>query len=106
VIPRGVAAPRSAREVAIGMNTRGDKIFVIGITIALVGVFLFVAFQAFDFWNSIPGALNPNAVVPMTLGIVGSLVLAAIVIGIYFRGRRDEIREAEAEERRRKGSRP
>lgn len=78
--------------------TKGDKIFVIGLTVAMLVGFIVIIFRAVAFWNYIPGDLDPAGRVPMVLGIVGMLVLAAIIVGVYFRGRRQEIRDAEAEE--------
>jgi hypothetical protein len=66
----------------------------------MVAGFVFIIYRTIIFWDEIPGALDPDAVTPMALGIVGVLLLAGIVIGIYFWGRRREIRDAEAEERR------
>ncbi|HLZ66127.1 MAG TPA: hypothetical protein VKQ29_07840 [Aliidongia sp.] len=80
--------------------TRGDKIFAIGITLAMLVGFIVIIFRAIAFWNYIPGSLDPAGRVPMVLGIVGMLILAAIIVGVYFRGRRQEIAEAEAEEAR------
>jgi hypothetical protein len=80
--------------------TRGDKIFVIGLTVAMLIGFIAIFFRSIEFWNSIPGDLDPAGRVPMVLGILGMLVLAAVIIGVYFRGRRQEIKDAEEEERR------
>jgi hypothetical protein len=74
------------------MPTRGDKIFAIGMTLVLIVGFFAIIFGAFGFWNDIPGSLDRDAVVPMILGILGTLILASIVIGIFLHGRRDEIR--------------
>jgi uncharacterized membrane protein (DUF485 family) len=78
--------------------TKGDKIFAIGLTLAMLAGFVVIIFRTVAFWDEIPGPLDPAGRVPMVLGIVGMLVLASIVVGIYFRGRRQEIRDAEAEE--------
>ncbi|HEV2677684.1 MAG TPA: hypothetical protein VGV37_24350 [Aliidongia sp.] len=79
--------------------TRGDKIFAIGMTVAMLVGFIVIIFRAIAFWNYIPGSLDPAGRVPMVLGIVGMLVLASIIVGVYFHGRRQEISDAEAEER-------
>ena len=79
--------------------TRGDKIFAVSITLAMLAGFVVILFRSIEFWNYIPGSLDPAGRVPMVLGIVGMLILAAIIVGVYFRGRQQEIRDAEAEER-------
>jgi hypothetical protein len=78
--------------------TKSDKIFAVSLTLAMLVGFIVVTVRAIAFWNYIPGELDPAGRVPMILGITGMLILAAIVVGIYFRGRRQEIRDAEAEE--------
>jgi hypothetical protein len=79
--------------------TRGDKIFAVSLTLAMLVGFVIIAIRSIEFWNYIPGSLDPAGRVPMVLGITGMLVLASIIVGVYFRGRRQEIAEAEAEER-------
>jgi len=79
--------------------SKSDKIFAIGMTAALLVGFVVVIFRVVAFWNLVPGSLDPAGWLPMILGIGGMLILAAIIIGGYFRGRRQEISDAEDEER-------
>lgn len=75
--------------------TRTDRIFAIVMTLAMLGALLVAAGMAFDFWNGMQAELDPAATVPMILGIALSLVVGAIVVGVYFYGRRREIAESE-----------
>ncbi len=74
------------------MHTRADRIFAIAITLALVGALLGAGFMAWRFWFGMQGDLDPAAVIPMILGIVLSLVLGGVVVGIFLYGRQKEIR--------------
>ncbi len=78
------------------MNSRSDKIFAIGISVTLVLLLGATIVMSFDFWRDIPGLLDPAAVTPMLLGITFSLIVAMLIIGVYFYGRRQEIRDGAA----------
>ena len=73
------------------MHSRSDKIFGIGITLALIGAFLGAIVMSVRFWTGMGAELEEAAVIPMTLGILLSLILGGIVVGIYLYGRRQEI---------------
>lgn len=73
------------------MHSRSDKIFAIGITLALIGALLGAIYMSVRFWTGMGAELEDAAVIPMTLGILFSLILGAIVVGIYLYGRRQEI---------------
>jgi hypothetical protein len=73
------------------MLTRADKIFAIAITAALVGALLGASVMALRFWNGMPGDLDPAAITPMIIGVSFSLVVGAVVVGIFLYGRRKEI---------------
>lgn len=68
-----------------------DKIFAIGISAAFVIAMGYGALKAVWFWNDMETDLDPAATVPMILGILFSLVVGALVIGVYFYGRRREV---------------
>lgn len=73
------------------MLTRSDKIFAIAITAALVGALLGAAVMALRFWHGMPGELDPAAVTPLIIGVSLSLVVGALVVGVFLYGRRKEI---------------
>ena len=75
------------------MHSRSDKIFAIGISATLVLLLAATIVMSFGFWHDIPGLLDPAAVTPMVLGILFSLIVALLIIGVYFYGRRQEIRD-------------
>lgn len=74
------------------MHSRSDKIFAIVITLALVGALLGATVKAFNFWHGMGVDFDPAATWPLILGVLFSLILGAIVVGIFLYGRRKEIR--------------
>lgn len=76
------------------MHTRTDKVFAIGLTLALLGLLAGAFYLSIDMWGGMSAALDPAAVVPMILGIAFSLVVGGIVVGIFLYGR---FREAKGE---------
>lgn len=76
-------------------HTRTDKIFAIVITAALVGALLGAIYMALNFWTGMRADFDPAATWPMIWGVLLSLVLGGIVVGIFLYGRRKEIREEE-----------
>ncbi|MBP7670291.1 MAG: hypothetical protein KA106_03415 [Ferrovibrio sp.] len=73
------------------MHSNSDKIFGIGITLALIGALIGAAVMSVRFWTNMGADLDDAAVVPLILGVVLSLVLGGAVVGIYLYGRRQEI---------------
>jgi hypothetical protein len=73
--------------------TRTDRIFAIVMTLAMAGAFVFAAAMAFDFWHGMPFDFDPAATVPLILGVLFSLIVGGAVVGVYFYGRRREIRD-------------
>ena len=78
-------------------HTLADKIFATVLTLGLIGALVGAVVMAFRFWGGMSHALDPAAVVPLILGVLFSLVVGGIVVGIFLYGRRKEI------ERDRKG---
>ncbi|MEK9971050.1 MAG: hypothetical protein VW600_18090 [Ferrovibrio sp.] len=74
------------------MHSRADKIFAIAITAALLGAFGGAVYMATRFWFGMRGDFDPAATWPLIWGVVLSLVLGGIVVGIFLYGRRKEIR--------------
>lgn len=72
-------------------HTLADKIFATALTLALVGALIGAIVMAIRFWGDMSHGLNPNAVVPLILGVMISLVVGGIVVGIFLYGRRKEI---------------
>jgi len=77
------------------MHSRADKIFAIVITGALIGALLGAILKAFDFWHGMGVDFDPAATWPLILGVLFSLALGAIVVGVFLYGRRKEIRGEE-----------
>jgi hypothetical protein len=73
------------------MHSRSDKIFAIAITVALLGALLGAVVKAFNFWHGMAADFDPAATWPLILGVLFSLVLGAIVVGVFLYGRRKEI---------------
>jgi len=73
------------------MHSRSDKIFGIGITLALLGALVGAIYMSVRFWTGMGDELEDAAVLPMILGVVLSLVVGGGVVGIYLYGRRQEI---------------
>ena len=73
------------------MHTRADKIFATILTLGLIGALVGAVVMAFRFWGGMSHALDPAAVVPLILGVLFSLVVGGIVVGIFLYGRRKEI---------------
>lgn len=73
------------------MNTRADKIFATLLTLGLVGALIGAVVMAIRFWGGMSHALDPAAVVPLILGVLFSLVVGGVVVGIFLYGRRKEI---------------
>jgi uncharacterized integral membrane protein len=74
------------------MHTRADKIFATVITVALLGALVGAVFKAFNFWTGMAADFDPAATWPLIWGVLFSIVLGAIVVGIFLYGRRKEIR--------------
>lgn len=72
-------------------HTLADKIFATILTLGLVGALIGAVVMAFRFWGGMSHGLDPNAVLPLILGVGFSLVVGAIVVGIFLYGRRKEI---------------
>jgi H+/Cl- antiporter ClcA len=75
-----------------GMHSRADKIFAIVITAALLGALGGAAYMALRFWTNMRADFDPAATWPLIWGVLLSLVLGGIVVGIFLYGRRKEIR--------------
>ena len=73
------------------MHTRADKIFTTILTLGLVGALIGAIVMAVRFWGGMSHALDPAAVVPLILGVLFSLIVGGIVVGIFLYGRRKEI---------------
>lgn len=73
------------------MHSRADKIFAVLITLALVAALLAAAAMAVRFWFGMEGDLDPAAILPLVLGVLFSLVVGGIVVGVFLYGRRQEI---------------
>lgn len=77
------------------MHSRSDKIFAFAITTALLGALVGAILKAFDFWHGMGVDFDPAATWPLILGVSLSLVLGALVVGVFLYGRRKEIRGEE-----------
>lgn len=77
------------------MLTRTDKIFAIAITLALLGALGMAIVMAVRFWTGMEADFDPAATWPLIWGVLLSLVLGAIVVGVFLYGRRKEIRDEE-----------
>jgi H+/Cl- antiporter ClcA len=77
------------------MHTRSDKIFALVITVALLGALAGAVFKAFNFWHDMNADFDPAATWPLIWGVLLSLVLGGIVVGVFLYGRRKEIRGEE-----------
>lgn len=73
------------------MHTRADKIFATILTLGLIGALIGAIVMAVRFWGGMSHALDPAAIVPLILGVLFSLVVGGIVVGIFLYGRRKEI---------------
>jgi divalent metal cation (Fe/Co/Zn/Cd) transporter len=74
------------------MHSRADKIFAITITAALLGALVGAIYLALRFWTGMAADFDPAATWPLIWGVLFSLVLGAIVVGVFLYGRRKEIR--------------
>lgn len=74
------------------MLTRTDKVFAIVITLALIGALGAAVVMAIRFWTGMGADFDPAATWPLIWGVLLSLVLGAIVVGVFLYGRRKEIR--------------
>ena len=74
------------------MNTRADKIFAIAITLALLGALLGAVIKSFNFWTNMAADFDPAATWPLIWGVLFSLVLGGLVVGVFLYGRRKEIK--------------
>lgn len=77
------------------VHSRSDKIFAITITVALVGALLGAVYMALRFWHGMSGDFDPSASWPLFWGVSLSLVLGALVVGVFLYGRSREIRGEE-----------
>lgn len=75
------------------MHSRTDKIFAIVITTALVGALLVAIGMAFRFWTNMAADFDPAGTWPLIWGVLLSLVLGGIVVGVFLYGRSKEIRD-------------
>ncbi|MFN4311635.1 MAG: hypothetical protein ACK4FK_13705 [Ferrovibrio sp.] len=73
-------------------HTRTDKVFAVLITLALLGALAGAIVMAVRFWTGMGADFDPAATWPLIWGVALSLVLGAIVVGIFLYGRRREIR--------------
>lgn len=76
-------------------HSRADKIFAVAITLALVGALLGAAYMAIRFWTGMRADFDPAATWPLIWGVLLSLVLGGIVVGVFLYGRSKEIRDEE-----------
>lgn len=72
-------------------HTLADKIFATVLSLALVGALIGAIFMALRFWGGMSHGLDPNAVMPLILGVLFSLVVGGIVVGIFLYGRAKEV---------------
>ncbi|WP_300296304.1 hypothetical protein [Ferrovibrio sp.] len=77
------------------MLTRTDKVFAIAITLALLGALGMAIVMAVRFWTGMEADFDPAATWPLIWGVLLSLVLGAIVVGVFLYGRRKEIRDGQ-----------
>lgn len=94
-------APLATPPVA-PQHSRADKIFAIGITLALLGALGVAIFMALRFWHGTSAGFDPAASWPLFWGVTFSLVLGGIVVGIFLYGRQREIRGEESSNARAK----
>ncbi len=78
------------------MHTRSDKIFAIGITLALLGAFASAIVMALRFWHGSTAEFDPAAGWPLFWGVTLSLVLGGLVVGVFLYGRSREIQGEES----------
>jgi TRAP-type C4-dicarboxylate transport system permease small subunit len=83
-------------------HSRADKIFAIGITLALVGALGVAIFMALRFWHGTTAGFDPAASWPLFWGVTLSLVLGGAVVGVFLYGRQREIRGEESSNARAK----
>lgn len=95
-MPVSPASPNTPPKLQHGpQHSRADKIFAVVITLALVGALLGAAYMALRFWTGMRADFDPAATWPLIWGVLLSLVLGGIVVGIFLYGRRREIRGEE-----------
>ena len=73
------------------MHSRADKIFATLLTLALVGALIGAVVMAIRFWGGMSHGLDPAAIVPLILGVLFSLVVGGVVVGIFLYGRHKEV---------------
>ncbi len=89
-----VTSPQHTRPPPLRpQHSRADKIFAIAITAALVGALLGAVYMALRFWTNMQADFDPAATWPLIWGVLLSLVLGALVVGVFLYGRRKEIRD-------------
>lgn len=76
-------------------HSRSDKIFAIGITLALIGALGAAVVMALRFWHGSSAGFDPAAAWPLFWGVTLSLVLGGLVVGVFLYGRSREIKGEE-----------
>lgn len=76
-------------------HSRADKIFAVVITLALVGALLGAIYMALRFWTGMRADFDPAATWPLIWGVLLSVVLGGLVVGVFLYGRSKEIRDEE-----------
>lgn len=77
----------------VSPHTRTDKVFAVVITLALVGALVGAAIKSFNFWHNMATEFDPAATWPLIWGVLFSLLLGGVVVGIFLYGRSKEIRD-------------